>query len=605
MEPKDEIKERADVVEVVSEHLQLKPAGSGSFKALCPFHGEKSPSFYVSRAKQIWHCFGCGKGGDVFSFLMEMEGMSFPEAMRHLGKKYGVEIPEYRPNPKSNEKEFLIEMHEISTKFYETLLHEHEKGAQAREYIASRGIDTELAKKFRLGYAPDSWEALVTFLKKRGYGEERIVAAGLAKKRRSGSGVIDQFRDRVVIPLMGPRGRVLGYTGRTLKQDDEKAGPKYLNTPETLIYHKSDVLFGFSLAKTAIRHEGSVIVVEGNLDVVASHKAGVEHVIASSGTALTESQLRQLKKQTSKILFAFDADKAGFAAAQRGIRLAQEMGFDVAVISIPEDAGKDPDDVVQKDPDAWKQLAQNPVHIMEYYFENALASFDLNKVEGKRELAKFICGEIARLQDAVEREHWMQKLSDIIHVDLAVLRDVVRKAAGQQVRPVKLEEKIKPNAPKPEVQKTSREEQAASFLVGLLLHVEELADPIMARVRAESLPEEPWGRLYKNVVELYTSDKLPNSTQKTLHTRLCDHLNKHEQESDVLHVNAAVLRAERATDTLSRDQVRDELDRHIDILHDASTDAKRKQLEAAIRQAEGSGDSERLKALIEQYSKLL
>lgn len=605
MEPKEEIRDRADIVEVVSEHLQLKPAGSGSFKALCPFHGEKSPSFYVSRAKQIWHCFGCDKGGDVFSFLMEMEGMSFPEVMRHLGKKYGVEIPEYRPNPNSNEKEFLLEMHEIATKFYETLLHEHERGGKARSYISARGIDAELAKKFRLGYAPDSWEALAKFLRKRGYTDQRIVSAGLGKNKRSGSGVIDQFRDRLMIPLMGPRGRVLGYTGRSLNEDSEKAGPKYLNTPETLIYHKSDVLFGFSLAKTAIRHAGSVIVVEGNLDVVASHKAGVENVIASSGTALTESQLRQLKKQTSKILFSFDADAAGFAAAQRGIRLAQEMGFDVAVISIPSDLGKDPDDVVQKDPKAWQTLVEKPVHIMEYYFEKALQEFDLQKVEGKRELAKFICGEIARLQDAVEREHWLQKLSDVIHVDLAVLRDVVRKSVGEQKRPERLEDKVKQPSGQSAPKKTSREEQAASFLLGLALFDEQWVDTIVARLDQNALPVEPWERLYKIVTSLYTSQQLPNTTQNTLHTRLCDHLTEQDLASDLQYVNAAVLRAERAIDTLSRDQVREELDRHIEILLSASEDAKRKQLEAAIRQAEQSGDSERLKALIEQYTKLL
>ena len=605
MEPKDEVKQRADVVEVVSEHLPLKSAGSGSFKALCPFHAEKTPSFYVSREKQIWHCFGCEKGGDVFSFLMEMEGMSFPEALRYLGKKVGVEVPEYSQKPDSNEKAFLIDLHDLAGRFYEKLLHEHPEGEIARDYIASRGIDQELAKKFRLGFAPDRWDALITFLKKRGFSEDRIVKAGLAKKKNVGQGEIDRFRGRLMIPLCEIRGRIVGFTGRLLKEesDEEKTGPKYLNSPETLIYHKGDILFGLDLAKTGIRQAGSVIIVEGNLDLIASHKAGVENVVASSGTALTESQLRQIKKLTSKIIFAFDADAAGFSAAQRGIRLAQGMGLDIAVISIPKEAGKDPDDVVQKDSQTWADLVKQPVHIMDYYFDKALQSFHLGQVEGKRGFAHFLTAEIARLEDPIEREHWLQKLADIIHVDIGVLRDVMRKQKTKT--PVLSQRQSNLQKPLKTQKRTSRIDQAAAFLIGLALHDEELTEEVFSRFDHGQLLDDPWRRVYKNVATIYTLFKSSDSTQKNFFSRICDHYAEHGPETDATLVNASVLRTERAVADLSRDQVREELSRHLDILTTASQEAKRKQLEAAIRQAEQSGDSERLRALIEQYTKLL
>ncbi|MFH1711626.1 MAG: DNA primase [Patescibacteria group bacterium] len=603
MEPKDEIKERADIAEVIGEHLQLKPAGSGSFKALCPFHGEKTPSFYVSREKQIWHCFGCDKGGDVFAWLMEMEGLSFPEAMKHLGKKYGVEVPDYTPKNQSNEKDFLLDMHDLAGRYFEKILHDHDEGKIARDYIAARGIDVQLAKKFRLGYAPDRWDALTSFFKSRGFTEDRIIKAGLAKRKSAGNGLIDKFRGRLMVPLCDARGSIVGFTGRLLKEDDAKAGPKYLNSPETPIYHKSEILFGLDLARAAIRQEKSIIIVEGNLDVVASHKAGIENVVASSGTALTELQLRQLKKLSNKIIFSFDADAAGFTAAQRGIKLAQSLGLDVEVISIPKDMGKDPDDVVQKSPENWSKLAKNPVRIMDYYFEKATQSFDVTSVDGKRGYARFITTEISRLQDPVEQEHWLQKLGDIIHVEISVLREVTKKNA--QDMPEHKNQTSVQTKQATEPKRTSIIDQASAFIVGLVLYNDEYTEDVFAKFDPKQLPEEPWARVYKNALMLYTQFKSSDSTQKTLFSRLCDQFEQSDAAEDVNIIHASVLRAEQIVAELSRDQVRDELNRHVEILARATAEAKRKQLEAAIRQAEQSGDSERLRALIEQYTKLL
>jgi len=363
MEPKDEIKSKLNISDIISEYLALKPAGGGSFKAVCPFHSEKTPSFYVSTEKQI-----CDKGGDVISFVMEIDGVDFLSALKTLGKKAGVEV-DLKPEKFSGEKEMSYKINALACKFYQTILHEHQAGKKARDYMRSRGINETLANEFQLGAAPDSWDGLYGFLLKRGYGQTAIVAAGLAKSRQSGSGFVDRFRNRLMIPLCDASGRVLGFTGRLLEEQTEKTGPKYLNSPETVIYKKSDVLFGLHLAKKSIRNEKSVIIVEGNLDVIASHNAGVRHIVASSGTALTQSQLIILKRLTENILFCFDSDTAGFAAAQRGIRIALSLGFRVKVIAIPAELGKDPDDVVQKNPATWNALVARPINVLKYIFE--------------------------------------------------------------------------------------------------------------------------------------------------------------------------------------------------------------------------------------------
>lgn len=603
MEPKDEIKQRLDVVEIVGEYLTLATAGGGSFKSVCPFHSEKTPSFYVSKDKQIWHCFGCDKGGDLISFVMEIEGMSFPEALRHLGKKAGVEIPEYRPSPNAHEHEFLIALQDLAAKFYETLLWQHDEGAVARAYLQKRGISEELAKKFRLGYAPERWDALKNVLLKRGFDEKRLLKAGLVKEKREGSGVIDRFRNRLMIPLCDARGQVLGFTGRLLGEQTEKTGPKYLNSPETPIYHKSDVLFGLDLARNMMRQSGFIIVVEGNLDVVASHKAGIENVVASSGTALTESQLRQLKKMTDHLIFSFDADNAGYNAARRGIKLATELGFKIHVISIPQAIGKDPDDIVQRDPEAWQRLVKSPIHIMEYYFQKALTMYNDTNVDSKRELANFIVQEIARFTDVIEQEHWLQKLSDVIHVDMSVLKSLLAKQTTPAPKTTPEKTTALPQLKKPKI--TSRVDQAASFLIGAAVYDAEAANEIFGRLSDADLLEEPWGRIYKKMVLTYTQHRSHDSTQKQLFSELRQSLQQDGAEADLNLLDAAVLRVESLLAGLSRNDVREELNRHLTILRDASSDAHRKQLEAAIRQAERSGDSDRVKALMQEYSKLL
>ncbi|PIQ67403.1 DNA primase [Candidatus Uhrbacteria bacterium CG_4_10_14_0_2_um_filter_41_7] len=609
MDAKDEIKERLDIVEVISGYIELKNAGSGSHKALCPFHGENSPSFYVSEPKGIWHCFGCDKGGDAISFVMEIENLTFPEALQLLGKKVGVKIPEYKPQQGSDEKQFLLDMHELAGKFYAKLLHEHASGATARAYLKKRGISSALAKKFRLGVAPDNWDALSRVFQKRGYGETRLILAGLAKKKTKGNGILDRFRNRLLVPLCDPQGNILGFTGRTLAlSSEEQMGPKYLNSPETPIYSKSKVIFGLDLAKMGIRQAKSVIVVEGNLDVIASHKAGVENVVASSGTAFTEDQLKLLKKYTNKIIFSFDSDNAGFKAAQRGIGLAQNMGFDISVISIPKELGKDPDDVVQNNPEAWKKLAEAPVHIVEYYFTEGLKKFDISKIEGKKDFANFILSELAKVTDLVEREHWLMKLSDILRIDVTVLRQVIAGEKQEVIADASAQTQSAPvnDVPTAKIQqKVTRSEKSAEFLIGLVLLDSEFTNEIFQQISESDLPTEKWLRIYKNVVLLYTGDEWSDSTQSNFFSFIVKKLTDNDPHEDLSILRRAMLVTLNTIHNLEQEHVREELNRHIEILASKSLNQKKKILEAAIREAERSGDKDRLNQLLREFTKLL
>lgn len=591
MEAKDEIKQRLDIAEVIGEYLEVKPAGSGSFKALCPFHGEKTPSFYISQPKEIWHCFGCDKGGDIFTFVMEMEGIGFRDALKQLGKKAGVEIPEYR-TAQSNAVDFIVDLHRLAADFYMKVLWEHDLGKQAKAYVEQRGISVDMAKKFEIGYAPDSWDSLTRALKKRGFTEDRLVKAGLAKPRRSGSGVIDQFRHRLVIPLRDAQGNIVGFTGR---QIEDGKGPKYLNTPETDAYHKSDILFGLAFAKSSIRKQDAVIIAEGNLDVIASHAAGVEHIVASSGTALTESQLLQLKKLTKTLLFCFDDDAAGFAAAQRGMHIAQGLGFDVQVIQIPSDLGKDPDDVVRWSPHAWSDLVKKPVHVMQYIITHLLKTTDLQNAKQKREFGHRVLQEINRLPDILDQEHWLQRLSDLMQVDISVLR--------QLVRPSKTVQSIVRQAPTGEEKKVlTQDQQAFDVIMSAMLLDAEWIEYVMSRLDIDGLEDEMRQEVYKKALVLYNQSNHADSAQNIFSG--LEHAFD-DQEAIRQYLRRMSLQSEQRFDSLSNEQVRRELEHHIDIIHVRVLDKRRKSLLAQIREAERQGNQSELQRLLQEYNNTL
>ncbi len=603
LEPKEEIRAKIDIVELIQEYLPLKQAGSVSWKGLCPFHGEKTPSFHVSRDKQIWHCFGCGEGGDCFAFVMRMEGMEFPEALRHLGEKAGVEVAQYS-SVQSNEKQRLLAANAFAAQYYRAVLAAPTGGAVARAYLAQRGIPDSLAAAFGLGYAPDGWDALALAFAKKGLTEADGERAGLLMRRKQGGGCIDRFRNRLMIPLRDAQGNVVGFTGRAFGPNADAQGPKYMNSPETAVYRKGAILFGLDLAKRHIREAGRVIVVEGNLDVLASHKAGVGNIVASSGTALTDMQLTLLKRYTNTVVFSFDADAAGFKAAQRGIALARGLGLDVRAAVLPAEAGKDPDEAVQKDPALWRAAVERTVPIMQYYVDRAIAGRDLNDVGDKRAVWAFLKPEFAHITDVVEREHWLQTVADVLRMDVAHLRqDVVGLAkAGVPQKPPPAVPAPSPGPIAPHV-KPARDEQAMRLLAGLFVNLP-ACRPLLLETLPPDWPAEypPPFTLYTHAVFAYNQQRSsPSAQEAPLYALLQERLRTlSAPERDLLLplLDVAVLEAERLTADLPPKDAVGHARQLIEAVTASEARRRRKAFEADLRRAEQAGNQEEVQRLL-------
>jgi len=410
--PIDDIKLRLDIVEVISGYIKLTKAGA-NYRAVCPFHTEKTPSFFVSPARQIWHCFGCSKGGDVFGFIKEIEGVEFGDALRILAQKAGVELKPFRPEMKemNTQRVRLYEITELAAQFFEKQLESGVGGQEAKKYLLGRGISEESIKSWRLGYGPDTWQGLADFLVSRGYNKTEIERAGLIIKKDDG-GYYDRFRGRIMFPIFDLGSQVTGFGGRVFAKKDEKEIAKYINTPATLLYDKSRTLYGLDKAKVDIRKNDSCILVEGYTDAILSHQANVSNTVAVSGTALTPLQLKILRRYTENLLICFDMDLAGDTATKRGIDLALSQGFNIKVITLPE--GKDPADLVVKSPEAWLEAVKNAKSILEFYFETTLTKFDKNKIEGKKEISKILLTVIKKIPNRIEQTFWLQRLSQEI-----------------------------------------------------------------------------------------------------------------------------------------------------------------------------------------------
>ena len=448
----DEIKERLDIVEVVSSYVTLKKAGR-NYKGLCPFHAEKTPSFVVFPDTQSWHCFGaCGTGGDVFTFVMRQENLDFSGALQLLAQRAGVSL---KPRTEADLvedklKQRLREINEIAAKYFHNLLLNSPEGEKARSYLAQREMNPETISRFQVGYALDDWQALGDYLQERGYQREDILAAGLIIEREDGSGHYDRFRGRLIIPIRDERGRVVGFGARAL--DDST--PKYINSPQTPVFDKSTIpeengtpvfdkstiLFGLDLAKGAIRREGLAIIAEGYMDVLMAHQHGVANVVASMGTALTEDQLRLLRRFSKRLALALDADAAGYQATLRSMTLAQEtlaervvpvptprglikyeshLDVEIRIITLPQ--GQDPDKVIRESPSLWAKLVENALPIVDYYFKAITSELDLDSAKGKAEAVSRLMPIIQEIGNAVERAHYVQKLSRLVRVDEGTL----------------------------------------------------------------------------------------------------------------------------------------------------------------------------------------
>lgn len=428
---KEEVRARLNIEDVIAEYVQLKRAGR-NFKGLSPFTSERTPSFVVSPEKHIWHDFSSGKGGDVFSFVMEVEGVDFRQALEQLARRAGVDLSMYatkRSGEVAKKKKVLLEISEWAAKYYQQSLL---RNKHALEYVfQKRGLSKEIVTSFRVGYAPDEGQTLIALLRKKGYAEKDIREAGLTN--RFGG---DIFRGRMTIPLMDGVGQVIGFTGRTII-DDPKS-PKYLNTPQTLLYDKSRHVFGLSQAKESIRKHDASVIVEGNMDVISSHQAGVTQVVATAGTALTEWHLKALVRLSPQVKLAFDADKAGLAATERAIPIAQDVGVELAIVTLPGEA-KDPDELIQQDVALWQQAIAQTSPVVDWVIAQHAARVDLGSALGKRQFTSVALAVAGQIVDPVEREHYLKKIADMTDVSLeAVLRKLDRAAdEGKSLKPIK------------------------------------------------------------------------------------------------------------------------------------------------------------------------
>src|SRR6056297_120998 len=423
--PVEEIKDRLDIVEVIGDYLDLKKVGKG-YQARCPFHKEKTPSFHVSPDLQIFKCFGCGEAGDLFNFIMKIEGIGFRDALKMLADRAGVELKEGNKELHSKTQK-LEEILEWSAKFYQKQLTDSKEGEKAYKYLQERHINEESIKKWRLGYAPDSWDGLKNFLTEKGYSLDNILEAGLLVQKKNGSSVYDRFRGRLMFPIFNSHGVVIGYGGRIL---EDKKTAKYLNTPQTLLYNKSRVLYGINEAKLPIRNKEEVVLVEGYTDVIMSHQAGFENTVSVSGTALTPYQLKILNRYCDKILLSFDMDEAGQKATRKSIKLAQKEGFLVRVIRMPED--KDPAEIITDDPDKWSEIIDQAVTVFDFYFQEAFSQYDADQPEGRKKITQELLPVIASLQDRIEQSRWIQELAQRLEVDEDSIRQEVSKYESQE-----------------------------------------------------------------------------------------------------------------------------------------------------------------------------
>ncbi len=417
----DEVKQKTDIIEVIGQHTKLTKAGR-TFRGLCPFHSEKHASFFVYPEQQSWHCFGaCNTGGDVFSFLMKKDGVSFGEALRLLAQKTGVTIPSSPGQDEGKaEREKLYQVNESAALYFHDMLLKSPAAEKARNYMVGRGFSQKTLADFQLGFSPDSWESLKQHLLERGYSPELLLASGLIIDAENGK-THDRFRGRLMFPIRDARGHVLGFGARVL--DDSL--PKYINSPQTPLFDKSSILYGLDLAAAAIRQQDMAVIMEGYIDVITAHQNNINNVVASMGTSVTEKQVSALKKLTRNLVLALDADAAGEEAMLRGITHENTLDAEVRVVILPE--GKDPDDVIREDPRVWPGLVEKSVPILDYTFNMVTVKLDLTTARDKSLTVERLAPFIAEIKNPVRQAHYLQKLARLVRTNERTIETVINK----------------------------------------------------------------------------------------------------------------------------------------------------------------------------------
>jgi len=420
----EEIRARSDIVEVISDRILLKKSGA-NYKGLCPFHSEKTPSFIVSPAKQIFHCFGCNEGGNVYQFVMKIENISFPDSVLLLARKYGINITDQKiKGVNSSQKNTLYDVNAMAAEFFQRQLSDLPQGKTAREYLRKRGITDNIIESFKIGYASTSWDGVHQFLKKKGISTDIQNSAGLIKERENGGGYVDRFRERIIFTISDSEGRVVGFGGRVLNDTDSR--PKYLNSPETLVYKKGNILYGLNITKDSIRKSKEAFLVEGYFDLITVYQHGIKNIIATSGTALTEDHARILRRYTDTVTLVFDGDEAGRNASDRGGIVLLNGGVKVKVISLPY--GNDPDNFIrEKRGEGFLNIARESKTFMEYIINKAIAESDLKSLDEKIRCINSIIPFLSIINNSVERSIYLSLLAEKTGVSEKAIMDEMSK----------------------------------------------------------------------------------------------------------------------------------------------------------------------------------
>jgi DNA primase len=593
MNQSEEIKEKLDIVDIIRDYVPLKASGS-NFKANCPFHNEKTASFMVSPEKQIYHCFGCGRGGDVFKFIMEIEGLDFVETLKLLAPKAGV-ILEQKHYHNSSKKSRLLEIMDLASKYFEKSLHSTDNGKKVLGYLKERGLKDDTIKYFKLGYSQNSWDDVLNFLKEKKYREDEIFSAGISKKKENSSHYYNRFRNRIMFPIFDISGNTIAFTARVnpYSQEDEKMG-KYINSPETEIFYKSKVLYGIDKAKMDIKKQDFAIVVEGQMDVIMSHQEGFANTIASSGTALGVEQLKIIKRYTNNLYLAFDMDKAGQMAADRGIKEALEEEMNIKIILLPE--AKDPADLLQKDKNLYEKAIKEAKHMMDYYIEKVLNEYDISKIEKKRLASAKIMTLLNKIKNNIEKDYWIKVVSEKLDISETVLREYLSSRKTEKIANFSMN-KQENIAMKNLNHQENRLERISKSIIALILKFPEFVDYTVSNLDKDLIINEKKRQFYNHLIIYYNEYKSLNFQEFSNWLKL-----KSEEIYNL--IPELVLLGEKDFSQLEPAEAQKELIHLISLNKDLFKQEQKKIIQKKISEAEKAEDQEEVNKLLKELKKL-
>jgi DNA primase len=572
----EEIRAKINIEDLVGGYVQLKQAGR-NLKGICPFHNDTRPSLMVSPDKGIAYCFACNQGGDIFKFIQLVEKVEFPEAVRILAEKANVALPAFKPEAR-DERKRLLEANQSAVRFYADQLETNEA---LKRYFLDRGLQPSTIRQFELGYSPDSYHLLKDHLKEKGFSDAELLKGGLVSQRSIADGnTFDRFRNRYMFPIYDHQGNAVGFGGRIIGEGE----PKYLNSPDTPVYNKSLILYGLHLAKEAIKKQDAVIFVEGYMDVITAHQAGTRNAVATSGTALTPTQLKLIKRYTNNILFAFDQDSAGMEATMRAIEIAQEAKMNIRIIRIPH--GKDPDDCIRENPEDWNKAIEAAVSVMDFYFDYAFRKFDKGSMEGKKQIMTLLLPIISHFQTSLEQNEYLTQLAHHLQSDPKILWDDMKKMRRSNTSPRHQNEEVTESAP------SKRSFSGEAFLIGFILKYPQkytlVQENLIDTIGFDPVTE----KIYKVMKDVYNHQSIIDESQ----------IKEHLDESDAEQLTIFSLLIEEHYQDFSEDAADKEI---LDLIRSINRKNLRniqKSYENKIRMAEDPGERT---LLLNQYNQIL